>query len=477
MVNLPISGSNSGDSNAGPANRWAGWRDSLSFRLFALTIGAILIVEILIFIPSAANFRATWLAERVQAARIAALAIDASPSRQVSMDLSSALLANAEVLAVAERADGVRYQLLPAQVPISRPIVDIDLRTESMGFSLVETCMTLFAPAGRTLMIVDTGNTADSALEILVPEAPLKEDLWRYARNILWLSLLISISTGAVIYAILLRMVVRPILRVTSSVEQFREDPGAWRRRLQPTTRRDEIGRAQNALSDMEAAVSESFRQRGRLAELGEAVARINHDLRGSLAAAQLVSDSLARSDDPRVKRAAPRLERALERAIALATDTLQYGKADSNGADLQSLYLKPILDEAAEEGLARHAGIGWDNHVPAACTATVDAEALHRIVANLVRNSAEAMGGNGRVAVSAEEGCLLLADSGPGLPDGVADTLFKPFGVTTKRKGTGLGLAIARDLARGMGGDLTIKRTGPDGTTFAIALKALDGL
>ncbi|MEL6286713.1 MAG: hypothetical protein AAFQ18_10945, partial [Pseudomonadota bacterium] len=104
MVNLPISGSNSGDSNAGPANRWAGWRDSLSFRLFALTIGAILIVEILIFIPSAANFRATWLAERVQAARIAALAIDASPSRQVSMDLSSALLANAEVLAVAERA-------------------------------------------------------------------------------------------------------------------------------------------------------------------------------------------------------------------------------------------------------------------------------------------------------------------------------------------------------------------------------------
>ncbi|MEL6287100.1 MAG: sensor histidine kinase, partial [Pseudomonadota bacterium] len=227
------------------------------------------------------------------------------------MDLSSALLANAEVLAVAERADGVRYQLLPAQVPISRPIVDIDLRTESMGFSMVETCMTLFAPAGRTLMIVDTGNTADSALEILVPEAPLKEDLWRYARNILWLSLLISISTGAVIYAILLRMVVRPILRVTSSVEQFREDPGAWRRRLQPTTRRDEIGRAQNALSDMEAAVSESFRQRGRLAELGEAVARINHDLRGSLAAAQLVSDSLARSDDPRVKRAAPRLERA----------------------------------------------------------------------------------------------------------------------------------------------------------------------
>ncbi|MEM7767592.1 MAG: HAMP domain-containing sensor histidine kinase [Pseudomonadota bacterium] len=453
---------------------WAAWRDSLSFRLFALTIGAILIVEILIFIPSAANFRAGWLNERVQAARIASLAIEAAPSRAVSMEISSALLANAEVLAVAEITEDMRFQLLPPQVPIPKPIVPVDLRAQAMGFSVVETLATLWAPEGRTLMITDFGVRDDSVLEILVLEAPLKDALWAYARNILILSLIISITTGAAIYALLLRTVVSPIRRVTASVEQFREDPGGWTRRLQPTQRRDEIGRAQNALSDMEAAVSESFRQRERLAELGEAVARINHDLRGSLAAAQLVSDSLARSDDPRVKRAAPRLERALERAIALATDTLQYGKAEPKQVAGQSLVLKPILDEAAEEALVRHGSIAWDNALPDTLVGDVDAEALHRIIANLVRNAAEAMGGEGRIAIEREGNALLVSDTGPGLPDDLRDSLFKPFGVTTKRKGTGLGLAIARDLALAMGGTLDLRETGPDGTIFALVLPAL---
>jgi len=450
------------------------WRDGLSFRLFALTIAAILLVEILIFIPSAANFRGTWLKEQVQAARIAALAIDAAPSRAVSMELSDSLLETAEVLAVAEIADGVRYQLLASDMPISRPVIGIDLRTRSMGFSMLETFSTLGSPDGRTLMIMADGARDGSALEILVPEAPLKSALWTYALNILILSLIISISTGAVIYAILLSTVVRPIRRVTASVEQFRSDPGAWTRRLAPTARRDEIGRAQNALSDMEAAVSESFRQRERLAELGEAVARINHDLRGSLAAAQLVSDSLSGSDDPRVQRAAPRLERALERAIALATDTLQYGRAAPARARIQRAALRPIVEEAADEALARHPEIAWDNHLPAALVAEIDAESLHRISANLIRNAAEAMGGQGRISVRRSGHALLFSDTGPGLPQLSDGALFKPFALTTKRKGTGLGLAIAHDLAEAMDARLDLAETGPEGTTFSLVLAGL---
>ncbi len=447
------------------------WRDSLSFRLFLLTIAAILFVEVLVFIPSAANFRAGWLEERVQAARIATLAIDAASSREVSMELSSALLETAEMLAVAELSDGVRYQLLPPQMPIPRPVVEIDLRSESMGFSIMETFSTLLAAQPRTLMITDDGARPDSVLEILVLEAPLKSALWAYARNILILSLIISITTGAAIFAILLFTVVRPVRRVTASVEQFRSDPGAWTRRLEPTGRRDEIGRAQNALSDMEAAVSESFRQRERLAQLGEAVARINHDLRGSLASAQLVSDSLARSDDPRVQRAAPRLERALERAIALATDTLQFGKPAPLKADTRRLHLRPVIEEAAEEALVRHPGIVWENHLPEGLAAQVDADALHRIAANLIRNAAEAMGGTGRITVRRLENAILVSDTGPGLPPELVGNLFKPFAATSKRKGTGLGLAIARDLAMAMGARLNLGDTGPDGTTFALVL------
>ncbi len=257
------------------------------------------------------------------------------------------------------------------------------------------------------------------------------------------------------------------------SVEQFRDDPGSWSRRLEPTARRDEIGRAQNALADMERAVSESFRQRERLAELGEAVARINHDLRGSLAAAQLVSEGLARSQDKRVQRAAPRLERALQRAINLATQTLQYGKASAPAPDLQNVALAAIVTEAAEEALSQQPGTQLHNNLPAAVQVPADPEHLHRIVSNLVRNAAEAMGGDGCVRLDYDKGLLIVADNGPGLPDALRDTLFRPFSASQKRGGTGLGLAIARDLARAMGGDLELVASGPEGTSFAVHFPA----
>lgn len=463
-----------GDDSAEAADRQVpGWFDSLSIRLFLMTICAILLVEALIFVPSAAAFRASWLEDRAQAGRIASLAVEAAPSRDVSRDLSNMLLMNAEVLAVTEIADGVRYQILPPKAAIPRPVVPVDLRSQTMGFSMFATLQTLLAPEGRTLMVVAEGAGPDRALEVLVPEAPLKTELWAFGLRILGLSLLISLVTGTVIYLLLFLVVVRPMRRVTRSVEQFREDPGAWTRRLPPTPRRDEIGRAQNALADMEAAVSDSFRQKGRLAELGEAVARIQHDLRGSLAAAQIVSDGLARSDDPRVRRAAPRLERALRRAINLATGTLEYGRRDLAPAQLQTVDLEAVLQEAADEALIGHPGIVFTLDLGRLRTARADPEHLHRIAANLIRNAAEAMTGEGQIAVRAEAdpAVVRFADTGPGLPETLKSNLFKPFAQGGRSGSTGLGLAIARDLARAMGGDLVLETTGAAGTVFRLDL------
>ncbi len=465
-----------GDDSTEAADRQApGWFDSLSIRLFLLTICAILLVEALIFVPSAAAFRASWLEDRAQAGRIASLAVEAAPSRDVSRELSNMLLSSAEVLAVTELADGVRYQILPPRGPIPRPVVPVDLRNQTMGFSMLGTLETLMAPEGRTLMILAEGAGPGRALEVLVPEAPLQAELAAFGLRILGLSLIISLVTGAVIYLLLFLVVVRPMRRVTRSVEQFRDDPGAWTRRLPPTARRDEIGRAQNALADMEAAVSDSFRQRARLAELGEAVARIQHDLRGSLAAAQIVSEGLATSDDPRVRRAAPRLERALRRAISLATGTLEYGRRDRAPAQLQTVDLEAVLREAADEALVAHAGIDLDLALDARRTARADPDHLHRIAANLIRNAAEAMQGQGRIAIRADDAgaSLRFSDTGPGLPDTLKANLFKPFARGGKAGSTGLGLAIARDLARAMGGDLVLETTGPQGTVFRLDLPA----
>ena len=67
----------------------------------------------------------------------------------------------------------------------------------------------------------------------------------------------------------------------------------------------------------MQRELASMLHQQSRLAALGLAVSKINHDLRNLLASAQLFSDQLSTSPDPKVQRFAPKLMRALERAIA----------------------------------------------------------------------------------------------------------------------------------------------------------------
>lgn len=453
----------------GDTGRWA-WRHGLSFRLFAVTIIAILIVETLIFIPSAASYRREWIEERADAARVAALALEAAPRREVSAQLSSDLLASAGVLAVAELEDGMRIQLLAPRIELAGSAMRrVDLRDTSMFSSMATTIATFMSDDERTLLILDEGSRDGRIIEVLVSEVPLREELVAYCHRIILLSLIVSLAAGALIFLLLVFSVVRPVQGLTDSIMRFRENPGRWTSRLGATERRDEIGKAQNALSDMEAAVSDSFRQRERLAELGEAVAKINHDLRNSLATAQLVSDSLSRSEDPRVQKALPRMERALERAIGLASNTLQYGKAETPAAQLQTVDLHTALEEAGMEALAAFPDVTCRNAVKSGATAQADPEHLHRICVNLARNAAQAMESGGEVLFEFEDNALRIADTGPGLPPKAKDNLFKPFAASSRKDGTGLGLVIARDLARSMGGDLALQSTGPEGTVFRL--------
>ena len=411
----------------------------------------------------------TWLTERVEAARIASLALEAAPDRSVSEELSAQLLKYAEVWAVTEMEDDMRFQLLPAQMPLDGDMHMLDLREATSTNRVANTFGAFFAPDDRVLVVTAQGVNEDRVI------APMKSALLAYARRIAALSLLIALAAATIIYVLLHLLVVRPMQRVTLSVEQFRMDPGSWTRRLPHTKRRDEIGRAQNALADMESAVAESFLQRSHLAELGTAVAKINHDLRNSLASAQLVSDSLARSDDVRVQKAAPRLERALTRAITLATETLDYGKATPQPAELEQVELRQALDEAADEALAAWPSVEFVNNVHMLEHVMADPDHLHRIAANLLRNAAEAMSAAGsdpsRIFVSLETNEIVFSDTGPGMPEKAAANLFTPFAGTTRQTGSGLGLVIARELARAMGGELVLAETGPAGSVFRLTL------
>ena len=469
----------------------ARWLRSLRFfrglrgLLLALTVVFVLLAEMLIFPPSVAAYRNNWLSERIQAAEIAAIALEAAPDRMLSDELSRRLMEETQLIAVAVGKDDMRELIFSPQMNITSQPVLVDLRNQTRWNAIWSTFDHMLAPEGRFLRIIDSPdmgsvNDVESYVDVILPEAALKRDLLLYSGNIVLLSLLISALAGGLVYLAVYRLVVRPMIQITREVEKISQSPENIQL-ITPSGREDEIGRAETALKDMQEAVTNSFQQKNRLAALGEAVAKISHDLRNSLAAAQLASETLERSDDPRVQRTAPRLERAITRAINLAQSTLQYGRAEPVKPNMQLVRLWDVIDEAMREGLSVATSVDWINEVDENLDVVVDHEHLHRIVANLTRNAGQAISeaehdcSEGLVTVRAQlepnKLTVEIEDNGPGIPDHVQARLFSPFSASGSKNGSGLGLAIARELARAMGGDLLLTRTNIEGTLFELVI------
>jgi len=231
----------------------------------------------------------------------------------------------------------------------------------------------------------------------------------------------------------------------------------------------------------MQADLRAALNSRARLAALGEAVAKINHDLRNMLTSAQIASERMALSGDPKVAQALPRLERALDRAIRLASDVLAYGRSEEAAPSVAQVSLANAVTEAAEDAGLTPNGVRLASKVGARARVLADPEQLNRILVNLLRNAREAIvsrpGGDGlgKIEIGFErreaDSLIRIVDNGPGVPERVRERLFQPFSGTTRQGGAGLGLAISRELAQGHGGDLTLAATGPEGSVFELTL------
>ncbi|MEQ8404103.1 MAG: HAMP domain-containing sensor histidine kinase [Oceanicaulis sp.] len=462
------------------AGAWARTRAaalSLPGKLLALSVAFVLIAEVLIFFPSAANFRTEWLMDRADDAHLAALAAEAAQDMKPGEEMVRELLAGAEVVAVSRITDGVNELVLGGAIG-GAELTTADLTKDGFIESLAGVWGTLLAPEGRYLRIIARPRTRpDEQISVIVPEAGLKADLVAFSRNIAFLSLFIAAVTGGLLYLVLLYMLVRPMRRLARAMTAFAEDPLDPARRAPASTRSDELGEAQAALAAMQDEVREAFAQRERLAALGGAVARINHDLRNVLASAQLISDRLAANADTRVANMGARLLRAVDRGVRLCQETLEYGRTREHAPEMTAVRLRDAVDDAAGDAFAATGAADWSNAVDETAEALADPDHLHRIVLNLVRNAVQAMPDGGAIHADCrrEENRLVLtlADTGPGVPDRVRETLFEPFGRSGSPGGTGLGLSIARDLARAMGGEVRLADTGNAGTVFEVILAA----
>src|SRR5919198_4255876 len=399
----------------------------LSGKLLLLTLLFVMIAEVLIYVPSIANFRLNWLHDRLSAAYTATLVFETAPSGMVPEPVARQILDSIGAHAVALKMGQQRRLLAASDMP-STINEHIDTRDMSWHRAIIDAFETLRCGDRDIIRVVGPAPMGGEFVEIVLDEAPLRKAMVDFSIRILILSLIISAITATLVYFALHRMLVRPMRRMTANMVAFRAGPENPARIMAASQRSDEIGTAERELAAMQLDLASLLQQKNHLAALGLAVSKINHDLRNLLSSAQLFSERLAKISDPHVQRFAPKLMVALERAIAFCQSTLSYGRVQEPPPDRRLLPLEPLVEEVRETlGLDSAARLRW---------------------------------------VAAVE----VSDTGPGLSEKARAHLFEAFQGSTRTGSVGLGLAIVAELVRAHGGEIRLVE-GTIGATFRLSI------
>jgi signal transduction histidine kinase len=458
----------------------------LSVKLIATITLVILAVEVVIYLPSAGNYREAWLGDQLRIGIVAARVLDAVPDvMNLPAMLTDNLLHSAGAIAIVYRRNGQSQLIELEDKPMPREAVTVDMRQTDYPTLIMGAIDTLTHNGDRVLRILGNsdGGDASAEVEVLMDEAPLRAALLGYSWNIVLVSLLVAVLTAAVLYLLVSRLLIVPIRRLTGNMVAYRMAPENAALIISPTRRKDEIGIVENELAAMETDIFSMLRQRRHLADLGLAVAKINHDLRNTLTSAQLLSDQVVALDDPKIQRLAPRLVQSIDKAVAFAQSVLDYGRQSGTPPRPVPVDLRALIDESAiDAGAMRHPDIAFDNQVPDGISIRVDPEQLARVLVNLLRNAREAIEATpdrpARPAIAASFAetaaglDIAISDNGPGLPPRARENLFVAFEGSAKAGGTGLGLAIARELVMAHGGTMSYEPLTP-GTRFVIHFPA----
>jgi signal transduction histidine kinase len=222
-----------------------------------------------------------------------------------------------------------------------------------------------------------------------------------------------------------------------------------------------------------------------RMAALGAMAGMLAHDFRGPMTVIRGYAETLTGSglDAAEIARRADLIVEMVDRLQRMTTDTLDFAREGRRVArrtvDAAEL-VETISADLAE--LLPTVELVRDFRVPRGTAAAVDVDKLRRAAGNIAANARDAMGGRGRLHLSAElldgQGPeaprlqLVLADEGPGVPPEIRERLFDPFVTLGKKGGTGLGLAVARRFVEDHDGTLELlpEAAGP-GARFRIVL------
>ncbi|MDQ4080073.1 MAG: PAS domain-containing sensor histidine kinase [Gemmatimonadota bacterium] len=300
-------------------------------------------------------------------------------------------------------------------------------------------------------------------------------------------------------------------LEVAKTEGRF-EDPGGWRVRKDGslfwgnvviTALRDESGelfgfaKVTRDLTDRKAAQERVVEDARRIAEIqassrakSEFLASMSHELRTPLNAiggyAELIEMGLGGSVSPQQREYLARIRGSQQHLLRIINDLLNYSRIEAGQVAYESApvamdavidtVVAMVLPQATTKRISLERGGPSDG-----VQALGDRVKIEQSLLNLVSNAVKFTPSDGRVRVSCEvDGdriCVRVKDTGPGIPEEKLAEIFEPFvqlgrSLSSGHEGVGLGLAISRDLARAMGGDVTVASTFGQGATFTLSLQ-----
>ena len=236
------------------------------------------------------------------------------------------------------------------------------------------------------------------------------------------------------------------------------------------------------AMRERITQTSRALLEAERLATIGRMASSVSHDLRHYLAAVYANAEFLANSD----LTAADREELLSDISLAVngTTELIDsllifsrsgYGvqRVPQRLADLAERAVALVRAHPDAEGVA----ICTELSEAGEAMALVDAKQIERALFNLLLNACQAARSSHAspsVLMQAEAAVEVLSvaviDNGPGVPEGVRDSMFEPFVSEGKQKGTGLGLTLSQSIAREHGGSVRLMESAPGKTFFLIS-------
>ena len=391
---------------------------------------------------------------------IALLATTPSYYHYISQAGYAGLAADSANLIGGESAPDRTIPNLPEGVTSGTELFNLEVPSLSMQVSGL---IALIMP-GPAPTLAMTGFSGNMDAILVIDQSPFQAAVRASFANALLITGILVLAAVLALRLFLHRQYEAPLTALIETITEFSDDPSVASQIPEAVTQSRDFIAAAQALDSLQRNTLLALRQRERLADIGEAVAKINHDIRNVLSSATLVADTLLASEDPRVRRMAPHIVRSLEQSVELCQSRLDYLAETPVPAPVRF-----DMTELASE-IQEASGIEIAYSGPAELR--LDRTMLSRSLLNLARNAATTGARQLSIDVwrAGRLGVIDVSDNGPGIPRDLWDELFLAFR-SKRRGGSGLGLAIARDLAVAQGGNLKLTRSTEEGSEFRLQL------